>query len=45
MRVYGKYMAGLIVLYLVVYNASKTGIVLKEGANGVVKVTKTLQGR
>lgn len=45
MRIYAKYMAGLIALYLVVYNGSKSGIVMKEGASGISKVTKTLQGR
>ncbi|MEU0788037.1 hypothetical protein ABZ341_41725 [Streptomyces sp. NPDC006173] len=45
MRVYGKYYAGLIALYLVVYNASKAGILMKEGAAGGVKLTKALQGR
>jgi hypothetical protein len=45
MRVYAKYGAGLIALYLVVYNASKSGIVLKEGSAGVSKITKTFQGR
>jgi hypothetical protein len=45
MRVYAKYMAGLIALYLVVYNGSKSGIVMKEGAAGGVKVIKSLQGR
>lgn len=45
MRVIGKYTAGLIALYIVVYNASKGGILLKEGASGGSKVIKTLQGR
>lgn len=45
MRVYAKYFAGLIGLYLVVYNGSKSGIVMKEGASGISKVAKTLQGR
>lgn len=45
MRVYGKWTAGLIALYLVVYNASKAGILMKEGAAGGSKVIKTLQGR
>lgn len=45
MRVYAKYFAGLIALYLVVYNGSKAGIVIKEGAGGVSTVAKTLQGR
>lgn len=45
MRVYGKYAASLIALYLVVYNASKAGILLKEGAAGGALLTKTLQGR
>lgn len=45
MRVYAKYTAGLIALYLVVYNASKAGILFKAGAAGSSKVVKTLQGR
>lgn len=45
MRTYGKYFAGLIALYLIVYNGSKSGIVMKEGAAGISKVAKTLQGR
>ncbi|NUO44675.1 MAG: hypothetical protein HOV82_21905 [Streptomyces sp.] len=45
MRIYAKYGAGLIALYLVVYNASKGGILLKEGAAGGVKVIKAFQGR
>jgi hypothetical protein len=45
MRTYGKYGAGLIALYLVVYNASKAGILFKEGANGGVKIVKAFQGR
>jgi hypothetical protein len=45
MRQTTKYVAGLIALYLVVFNASKGGILLKEGASGGSKVIKTLQGR
>jgi hypothetical protein len=45
MRQYGKWGAGLIALYIIVYNASKSGIVMKEGASGSSKVIKTLQGR
>ena len=45
MRMVTKYTAGLIALYLVVYNASKSGIIFKEGAAGGSKVIKTLQGR
>lgn len=45
MKMLTKYTAGLIALYLVVYNASKSGIVMKEGAAGGSKVIKTLQGR
>lgn len=39
------YGAGLIALYLVVYNASGSGKVLTDGANGVTTVVKGLQGR
>lgn len=45
MRQYGKWTAGLIALYIIVYNASKSGIVMKQGAAGSAKVIKTLQGR
>lgn len=45
MRVALKYGAALIALYLVVYNGSKAGTVIKSGASGVSTVTKTLQGR
>lgn len=45
MRIYAKYGAGLIALYLIVYNGSKAGIVMKEGAAGGVKVIKAFQGR
>lgn len=45
MRTTTKYMAGLIALYIVVYNASKAGILFKEGANGGSKLVKTFQGR
>jgi hypothetical protein len=40
-----RYGAGLIALYLVVYNGSKSGNVIKEGAAGVSKITSTFQGR
>lgn len=45
MRVYGKYFAGLIALYLIVYNGSKSGALVKQGAAGISTVAKTLQGR
>jgi hypothetical protein len=45
MRIYAKYGAGLIALYLIVYNGSKSGVVMKEGAAGGVKVIKAFQGR
>lgn len=40
-----KYGAGLIALYLVVYNGSKSGTVVTAGAKGISTVTKTFQGR
>lgn len=36
---------GLIALYLVVYNGTKAGTVVKAGAAGSSQVIKTLQGR
>jgi hypothetical protein len=39
------YGAGLIALYLVVFNGSKSGIVLKQGASGSVSLVKAFQGR
>jgi len=44
-RQFAKYGAGLIALYVIVANGSKFGTVISSGANGVSKVTKTLQGR
>lgn len=40
-----KYGAVLIGLYVVVYNGSKSGSVLSQGANGGVKIVKAFQGR
>lgn len=39
------YGAGLIALYLIVYNGSKSGTVFKSGAAGSVSIIKSLQGR
>lgn len=39
------YTVGLIALYLVVNNATNSGKVMTDGANGFATVTKTLQGR
>lgn len=39
------YGAGLIALYLVVYNGSKSGRVVSAGAKGSATVIRTLQGR
>jgi hypothetical protein len=39
------YTVGLIALYVAVANASGTGKVITDGANGFSTVTKTLQGR
>lgn len=44
-RQLAKYGAGLIALYIVVYNASGAGSLLTKGAAGVQGITKTLQGR
>lgn len=44
-RQLAKYGAGLIALYIVVYNASGAGSLLSNGAKGVQGITKTLQGR
>lgn len=40
-----KYGVSLIGLYLLVANASGTGQLITNGANGISGVTKTLQGR
>lgn len=45
MQKYLRYGAGLIALYIIVYNGSKAGQVFKDGASGVSSVAKTLQGR
>lgn len=45
MRLALKYGAGLIGLYLVVYNGSKAGNVIKAGAAGVATDVKAFQGR
>lgn len=39
------YAAGLIALYLVVYNGTNAGKVISAGASGASTVTKTFQGR
>lgn len=39
------YAAGLIALYLVVYNGTKAGSVIKAGASGSTQIIKSLQGR
>lgn len=45
LRKLSTYGAGLIALYLVVYNASGSGKVITDGANGLTNVVKGLQGR
>ena len=45
MKQYGKYFAGLIGLYIVVAHGTNFGQAFTAGANGVSKVTQTLQGR
>jgi len=40
-----KYGAGLVALYLVVYNGTKSGRVLREGAAGSRNIIKAFQGR
>lgn len=45
MRVYAKYAASLIALYLVVYNGTKAGKLLTDGAKGAGVIIKDLQGR
>lgn len=40
-----KYGAALIALYLIVYNGSKSGLVLRQGAYGTRDVVKAFQGR
>lgn len=44
-RQLAKYGAGLVALYIVVYNASGAGSLLTRGAAGIQGVTRTLQGR
>ncbi len=39
------YTAGLIALYIVVYNGSRAGTVISQGAAGASSFAKTLQGR
>ena len=39
------YGAGLIALYLVVFNGSKAGTLFKAGASGVATDVKAFQGR
>lgn len=39
------YTAGLIALYVVIFNGSKSGTVFKQGAAGGVSIIKSLQGR
>lgn len=39
------YGAALTALYLIVYNGTNAGNLIKDGANGVSTVEKTLQGR
>lgn len=41
----GATIGGLVALYIVVFNGSKAGAVLKAGADGSSKFVKTLQGR
>jgi hypothetical protein len=40
-----KYGAGLIALYLVVYNASGAGRLVAEGSRGASGLVRTFQGR
>ncbi len=45
MKVYAKYGAGLIALYLVVANGTKAGRAFRSGAAGGVSLVKAFQGR
>lgn len=45
MRIYAKYGAGLIALYLVVFYGTRSGRVLREGSRGSVSIIKAFQGR
>ena len=45
MQKYLRYGAGLIALYIVVYNGSKAGQVFKDGAAGAGGLVRTFQGR
>ncbi len=45
LRELGKYGAGLIALYLIVYNGTNAGHVVSAGASGISTDVKALQGR
>lgn len=40
-----KYGAGLIALYVIVYNGTRSGTVLQSAAKGGDRIIKSLQGR
>jgi hypothetical protein len=44
-KLFLKYTGGLIALYVVVYNGSRSGQVITSGANGYSRAVRTLQGR
>lgn len=44
-KLFLKYTGGLIALYVIVYNGSRSGQVITAGANGYSSAVRTLQGR
>lgn len=45
MKTYAKYGAGLIALYLIVANGTRSGKAIRSGATGTASVIKAFQGR
>ena len=45
MKLYVKYYATLVGLYIVITNGSKFGTVIQKGAEGTATVTRALQGQ
>lgn len=45
MKTYAKYGAGLIALYLIVANGTKSGRAIRSGAAGATDLVKAFQGR
>ncbi len=45
MKKFITYSAGLIALYLIVYNGSNSGQLITKGANGATSLVRAFQGR